>query len=310
MIQSIRITNYIGESITLELARPWLSGYLIKNISGLGPPKSNINISQMATIDGGKFNSALMNTRNIVLDLIFLENPTIEDMRQLTYRYFPSKKRLKLEVFTDNRQVEIYGYVETNEPEIFSSNNKEMEGTSISIICDDPYFYSTKEGDNGYIQTIVHGTIPLFEFEFENDSVTEKLLEMGEIENKPKKTISYDGTGEMGIVIEAHATGSVLGLIIWDIDTREALKFNDEKLISLTGHSIIAGDTIIISTIKGNKYVHLIRDGMELNIMNAIEYPIPWIQLQKGDNTFAYVADYGINNLDFIITHRIMYEGV
>lgn len=310
MIQSIRVTNYLGESITIELAKPELSGFLVKKISGLGPPKSNINVSQMATIDGGKFNSAIMDTRNIVLDLIFLEHPTIEDTRQMSYNFFPSKKQLKMEIFTDNRQVQTYGHVETNEPEIFSLNNKDLEGTSISIICEDPYFYSISDGENGDITTVVNGTVPLFEFEFENNSLSSDLIEMSEILDQPKKTLVYTGEIEIGILIEAHATGDVRGLIVWDLDTREAMKFNDDKLISLTGNGIMAGDTIIISTVKGNKYVHLIRAGVEMNIMNAIEYPIPWIQLRKGNNNLAYVADYGISNLEFIITHHIVYEGV
>ena len=43
MIHSITVTNYLGDSIVLELARPEQSGFIVKSVEGLGPAKGNVN---------------------------------------------------------------------------------------------------------------------------------------------------------------------------------------------------------------------------------------------------------------------------
>ena len=95
MIKSVKVTNYMGESLTIPLI--WNDGpFEIEKIEGLGPPKANINTTEIATNDGSKFNSARSTERNIVLYLILHGAPTIEDARHLSYKYFPVKKYLQL----------------------------------------------------------------------------------------------------------------------------------------------------------------------------------------------------------------------
>lgn len=43
MIRAVTFTNYLGDSIRLDLARPEKSGFIIKSVTGLGPGKANIN---------------------------------------------------------------------------------------------------------------------------------------------------------------------------------------------------------------------------------------------------------------------------
>lgn len=136
MIKSVTVTNPSGESLVLELKRPDLSGFKVVSITGLGPTDATINFSDLGSGDGSMYNSSRVGTRNIVLTLAFMENPTIEVTRQLSYKYFPTKKLIKIDVETDNRTVTTYGYVERNEPNIFSSE----ETTQISIVCANPYF--------------------------------------------------------------------------------------------------------------------------------------------------------------------------
>ena len=124
MIKSITVKNYLNNSLKLELTRPDLSGFIIKSIDGLGPAKANINTSDVSTNDGSIFNSSRLDKRNIVIDLAFFQtkNESIEDIRQKSYKYFPVKKKVYLAVETDNHTVEAEGYVEYNEPDIFSEN--------------------------------------------------------------------------------------------------------------------------------------------------------------------------------------------
>ena len=136
MIRAITVTNYLGDSIKLDLARPEQSGFVVTSVTGLGSGKANINMTEVATNDGGLFNSSRLPSRNIVISLKYLWHDSIEDVRQLSYKYFPIKKKLTLLIETDNRQAEIDGYTETNEPTIFSKD----EGSDISIVCPNPFF--------------------------------------------------------------------------------------------------------------------------------------------------------------------------
>ena len=73
---------------------------------------------------------------------------------------------------------------------------------------------------------------------------------------------------------------------------------------------LVEGDDIIISTVKGEKYVHKLQDGVEMNALNRIDRDADWFLLSKGDNLFAYTAEEGLRNLDFQIQNYILYEGV
>lgn len=304
MIKSVTITNHLDESIKLDLFNPEESGFIIKNIDGLGPVKANINFKELATNDGSIDNSARLSSRNIVMSLQFIESPTIEETRLKSYKYFPIKRNIKILIETDNRICETIGRVETNVPTIFSN----AEGCQISILCPNPYFYSA--GENGANQTIFYGTNPLFEFPFSNESLTEDLIEFGSIENRTEGTIYYDGDAEIGITIQIHAVGEAAGLVIYNTRTRELMRINDDKLKSLIGSGIQAGDEITITTSRGEKGIYMLRSGVTTNILNSLEKPIKWFQLSKGDNTFAYTARAGLTNLQFRIENKVIYEGV
>ena len=307
MIKSITITNHLGESCEMVLARPDLSGFLIQRIGGLGPPKADINMTDLATNDGARYNSSRVTPRNIVIDFIFYSpegNVSIEQIRRKSYKYFPIKKKIKFLIETDDRVCETFGVVESNEPNIFSS----QEGCSISIVCPDPYFYST--GENGKTVSVFYGITPNFEFDFSNESLTTNEIEFSVITQDFEQTIVYDGDADIGVVITMHAFGPVKNVSIFNTMTNESMRFDTDRLLELTGSGIIASDTITISTIKGDKYVMLLRSGVYYNILNCLDKDADWFQLQKGDNIFAYAAEEGFTNLEFRIENQTMFEGV
>lgn len=304
MIKSVTIINYLGEAIKLELRAPEKSGFLVQRIEGLGPSKASINSTEAASMDGAIYNSARVSSRNIVLYLQFLDIPSVEYVRQLSYKYFPIKKQVCLIIETDNRICQTYGYVESNEPNIFSN----QETTQISIICPDPYLYSY--GVLGTQVTVFSGIDALFEFPFSNESLTENLLEFSSISTMTENTVYYAGDAEIGVLINIHALGEATNITIYNLDTREVLKIDTQKLLTLTGSGLVNGDEIIISTVKGEKYVLLLRLGEYTNILNCLDKTSNWFQLTKGDNLFAYTADTGVTNLQFRIENRIIYEGV
>lgn len=306
MLKAVTVTNYLGNSLKLELMNPASSGFAIRKIDGLGPAKAGINVTDVSTNDGSLFNSARLEKRNIVLDLVFQSygGVSIEELRLKTYKYFPIKKKVTLLFETDNRTASIEGYVETNEPDIFS----ELEACSISIICPDPYFYSA--GPDGEHTTVFSGLVYEFEFPFENNSTSLKLIEMGTITNLTEQTVYYDGDADTGVTLVLHSLGQVDNPTIYNVQTREQMRIDTTKLATLTGYGIIAGDEITIVTVKGSKSITLLRNGITTNILNTLDKDADWFQLSKGDNIFTYDADYGSANLQFKVINKVIFEGV
>lgn len=302
MIKAITVTNYLGESLKMELARPEKSGFIVRSVSGLGPGKATVNSSEISTTDGSIFNSARVPSRNIVISLIFMWKDTIEDARHLSYKYFPLKKKVTLVIETDKRSAEIEGYVESNEPNIFSQE----EGADISIVCPNPFFYAAYQ-----THITSFGAIePLFEFPFSNESLTECLIELSAIRNEIDRTVLYDGDQQIGITISIRAKGKANGIAIYNVGTKEVMRINTTTIESITGGGIDEGDEIIICTEIGKKSAVLIRDGKTTNILNCIDRGSSWFQLSKGENIFACTAEFGRTDLEFEIQNRIIYEGV
>jgi len=301
MIKSITAINYIGESITLDLMYPEKSGFAVLDINGLGPSKANINVIDLSSSDGSTFNSARVDKRNIVISLKLLAQPTIELIRHKSYKYFPLKKLIKLIIETDTRICETYGYVESNEPVIWSG----QESTQISIVCPDPNLYASNLN-----MTLFSGVESKFKFPFSNESLTNNLIIMGDIITIPEKTVYYEGDSEIGITIRIHAIGQATNVSIYNSKTRGVIKINTSILITLTGFGIITGDDIIVSTIKGKKSVLLLRSGIYTNILNCVNKDADWFQLTKGDNIFLFTAESGLINLQFKIENQTAYEGV
>lgn len=304
MIRSISITNPRGELLTLELENPGSSGFSVQGVEGLGSPKSMINISESLYEDGGFFNSARVSPRNIVLTLGFFndsETETIEEIRNKTYRFFPSKTPLLVEVVTDTRTGVTIGYVESNEVDIFSKES----GTVISLLCPDAYFYSKNT-----ISTVFSGVASAFEFPFENTSLTEKTLVFGNVFISTAANVQYLGDTPTGVTIYINFLGAVTNPIIHNLSTGANMAIDSAKLIALTGSGFVAGDQLVVSTRKNNKSITLIRAGVAINILNAVNILADWFQITRGNNVFSYSASSGSSNIQMYIEHQLLYEGL
>lgn len=304
MLKEVTITNYLDESVTYTFEGPTIddeSGLLITEIKGLGPVKADINMTDLATADGKLYNSARLSNRNIVIEARFTYAKTIEEARLMSYKYFPLKKPVTVRITTDNRVAEAVGYVESNEPDIFS----EESDMQVSIVCESPFFLSPNKDI-----TLFAGVEALFYFPFCNPDPVEPLIVFGEIVNKKTNTVYYSGDSEIGCYMEIHAIGDVENVTIYNLRTRERMKLDTNKLQTLTGSKLVAGDTITICTINGKKSITLLRGGVETNVLNILGKQIDWFQLSKGDNVFGFVAEYGEENIQFKITSQVAYEGV
>ena len=200
MIHSFTVTNHTGKSMECELTNPWKEGLAVGAIDGLGPGQATVNVADISSKDGGLFNSARKGSRNIVITLIFVDHDTltIEDLRRKCYTYFPIEKEVKLKFTTfDGKTYKhflIDGVVESNEPSIFS----QREGTTISIICPDPCFYTTDDQE----QRFSIASNPDFTFEFSKVPSDNTELLMGDVVSYVVANLYYDGDSDTGAVFD------------------------------------------------------------------------------------------------------------
>lgn len=309
MIKKFVITNPKGQALELELTNPDKAGLGVVNVEGLGPPKANINGQEMASGDGMIYSSARAETRNIIFTLEMRSRDknsqyghlTIEESRHLTYVYFPLKKEITIAVYTDTQVLYTKGYVESNEPTIFSR----QEGATISVICPDPFMYEV-----GDAKTVFSGVQPAFEFPFSNESLTEPLLNMGDIWFDTTAILTYNGTVDSGILITIHAFGNCENIQIFNVETAEEISIDTNKINTITGKPFQAKDDIIISTVRGSRYCKLLRNGEYSNIIGALGKNTDWFQISNGDNLFGFRADTGENNISVTFSYQNAYVGV
>lgn len=308
MINTLTVINQLGDILTIKLANPFDVGMAITEITGIGPVKANVITTDNATMDGAVYNSSRLSYRNIVITMKLLGTKSngqlMEATRQEVYKYFPVKQPIWLIFETDRRSVMIQGYVESNEPEIFS----DWETTQISVICPSPYFESL----NGSV-TNFSGIRPTFEFPTSLNE--EPKFELGSMYLKDDIDVYYNGEVETGIDIIMNFKGHVDPITIYNASKiDEKIVIDTKKIESRHGITLQAGDRIIISTSRGNKKAHLIRENVTYNIINCLDKNLTWFQLHKGDNMFNYSVENdhegGLENLEMSVNNKVLYEGL
>lgn len=306
MLESVKIKNYRGKTMTLNLSEYTEEGIYIKKITGLGPVKAKINTRDTAGADGTTYNSSQLEERNIIITFGMVETygGSVEDARQILYKMFTTKRKVDLIFKTANRFVSCSGQVETNEPDTFSKDVTQ----SVSIICPDPAFYDAN--GNGIQATTFYGLESAFEFPFSNESLTDNLIEFGVMRRNTSGNIHYVGEIEVGCQIYIHALGDVGTITIYNTETKERMVIDAEKLRALTGSGLKYSDTLIIDTTPKHKSIQLLRNGEYTNVLNIINRGSDWFKIVQGDNLFAYTATEGLYNVQFKIENKIAYGGI
>ena len=264
------------------------TGFIISKIDGLGPVDADINTTEMI-IDGDLFNSARTGKRNIVLDLIFYSEvgDGIESVRQYSYRLFPTKKQIYIEVEVSNRKVWTIGYVEKNEPDIFS----DIEGNQVSIICPDPKWYNSEETQTTELTTGVDT-----EIEYEGDVEVGGYLVI-----------------EIGSSVSAPVSGGIPAFTIScanpDGDAQQLQVYTPyDPNEGITG--FVEGDVITICSIPGNKScIWTDTADADHNTINLLNQNPDWIKIKPGINTIRVDdPNSAIDTVSFV--NPICYEGV
>lgn len=237
----------------------------IRNIDGLGPVKSDINTSQYGGIDGEFYTGAFTGKRNIVITIGF--NPdwstqTVEGLRQIVYAYFMPQTQIKLRfTSTHMAQVDIDGYVESCEPDIFSKDPQMV----VSIICPKPAFY-------GSSITVIPGE-------------TLALPDGAPLE------IDYLGTLPTGFVLSVTPNDTVPTM------TNAEIRFINDDLIGAPDIFIVtatvdATEYLQVSSEQGNKYVRQIAtpSGTVTSILGNQAPGSVWMLLKNGKNLFRVMS--------------------
>lgn len=211
MIQALTFVNRFGRSLRCILTEPERSGFAIKQVDGLGPGMANVNIHDIVTTDGGYFGSARFSARSIEMILQPVEANfagtymPVEETRHLSYEFFAPKTQLRIVIETDTRVLAIEGYVEKNEPDIFNRS----EVFSIGIRCPEYYFRLLNEaGSEQHVAIYGSG---LFEFPFQNNSLTKPLIEFGMADATQGYDLLYEGDTEAGFEMVITFNGEQIG---------------------------------------------------------------------------------------------------
>lgn len=278
-----KIENSNGQVLTLTQNE---SDYQVVSITGLNPPPAQINMTNIAGIDGSKFNSAKLDTRNIVIMLKL--NGDVEGNRLALYQMFRTKEECRFYYSNGRRDVSIPGYVETVECDLFTN----AEIMQVSIICMYPYFRDVHEN---WIE-ISDGATAGFHFPFS--------INVG----SPIPFSIYNIDGETNVENTAEAeTGAIIRVDVKDpVRTIEIRNTGNNEFFKLE-HDFQRADTILINTHKGEKSITLVRNGIASNVFTALKLGSTFFQLNVGNNFFTYFAN-GVQNDERLLVRFIFAE--
>ena len=283
---SLILENAAGNRLTFnQIGSP----FTITDIDGLNPPSAQINVNDLALIDGSKYNSAKLEARTI--NLAFAIEYEAEKNRIAVYKVLKSKQYIKLYYKSQYRNVFIEGYISDINIEYF--NMKQV--VTVSILCPDPYLRTAQE----VIQDL-SATIGLFHFPFYSP-VTPEIV-FGYIDPTVSVVVENNGDFECGLIFTLTASDTVSDPTIFDYQTGEYIGIE---------FTFQAGDVVTIDTRKGYKTVTLLRGGVTSNIFNTLISGITWLQLSLNGSVYVYSVGSGTNaDLQVTIQHYDLFEGV
>lgn len=280
------LENAAGDQLTFDQNSP----FTVSEIKGLNPPSATINTSQIALVDGAKFNSSKVNVRTI--NLAFAIEYEAEVNRIKVYKVLKSKQYVKLKYKSRYRDVFIEGYVSSIDIDYF----KMKQIVTCAILCPSPYLKQAQE-----IVDELSNLINTFHFPFASQATPE--LVFGYYSTEIGTFVKNDGDVECGLIIELYARSAVADPVVYNYITHEFIGIH---------YSMQEADLITIDTRQGQKSVKLLRAGVESNLFNYVTQDSTWLQLPANGGVFVYEVDEDSDVDDLLVTfkHYNQYEGV
>lgn len=295
MITEVSSLTKGGESLNLDLFDPWSSGIAVKEITGLGPVKTELSLERYALIDGAFLKGARVGTRNVVLTLIPVGDDVQTERRKI-YNFFPVGETITFGVVTSQVAVKSSMIVESVEPNIFS----ERQEIGVSLIAIDPYWRSNSPSITGLVG--FNDVTPLFQFPFRSGDNPKELI-FGDLSNASGKDINYLGDAETGVVITFSFNGNVSNLTVINQTYDEAMIVNKVK-------DFYRGEQLVLDTRPAKKSVKHIAGGKESFITGVLDIKSQWIKLHPGINTIGLQFVGNPNDMDISIEYETLYRGV
>lgn len=295
MITEVSSLTKGGESLNLDLFDPWSSGIAVKEITGLGPVKTELSLERYALIDGAFLKGARVGTRNVVLTLIPVGDDVQTERRKI-YNFFPVGETITFGVVTSQVAVKSSMIVESVEPNIFS----ERQEIGVSLIAIDPYWRSNSPSVTGLVG--FNDVTPLFQFPFSSGDNPKELI-FGDLSNASGKDINYLGDAETGVVITFSFNGNVSNLTVINQTYDEAMIINKVK-------DFYRGEQLVLDTRPAKKSVKHIAGGKESFITGVLDIKSQWIKLHPGINTIGLQFVGNPNDMDISIEYETLYRGV
>lgn len=182
MIRGIKVTNYIGDSVTMRLDFPFTEfldktnenkyyeqgPFYLFGIDGLDPGEADIAVSEYSTLDGAIVNSVRKGPKELTLTLVLNETTSvyasslaghqksIQNAKDKVRKYFPLKTKINIIIGLDNypeayttgfRKYAYYmcdGVVKDVKYDTFAKTC----AARVTILMPDPFFYFVGSADN------------------------------------------------------------------------------------------------------------------------------------------------------------------
>ena len=232
--------------------------------------ESNVNVSEFIG-DGGIYTGARLPSRTISIICGYRKNGRAGNAKNQLYRICRPKKAVTVRLVTPNNDVYITGYCSS----ISTPPNNHPMVTQIAVVCPDPYFKSTNDGN---VQ--LYGSAACWEWIKNGTEFND--VEFGNAKTADITALQYDGDTECGCKFIFTAKKVCQNPKIINIKTKETLSFTLD---------LQAGDVFTVNTRDGYKAATLERDGVVTDCIGKLDLDSTFLKLAVGENKFKVVID-------------------
>jgi len=272
-IEKLEITNARGNVLSLQMEEDD-GPYQVATIEGLDPGKATLVSTTYPGRAGGTFQSSARPARNIKIKLDFdpdFDSWTYEDARAELYKWFIPGAKIKQRYYlSTGLYLDIDAVVESNDSPIYDQD----PDATISLMCYDPDFI------DGRMITVSGNSV---------DDTT-------------NTEIDYPGTIEAGTVLTIHFNRAVSDFTVYNIDEAGGI-----QQLNFSG-TLLNGDTLVISSLDGNKGITLTRAGVSSSYLYGRTAQSSWINLFEGLNQFRVYAEG--DPIPYDLEYRVRYGGL
>jgi hypothetical protein len=272
-VEKLEVTNARGNVLSLQLEEDD-GPYQVADIDGLDPGKATLVSTTSAGEEGATYQSGKRPPRNIKLKLELdpdFDPKSYEDLRDDLYTWFMPKAQISMRYFmTSGLSVDIAGVVESMDSPLFTDD----PDVNVSIMCFKPDFI-----DNRLVS-----------------------IEGFSVDDTTNMEIDYPGSVEAGTVVTINFNRSVSDFTIYNTDEGGQL-----QKLDFSG-SLINGDKLVISSLRGNKGITLTRAMASSSYLYGRSSQSSWISLEQGTNQFRVYAEG--DPIPYTVEYIVRYGGL